>query len=107
MSAQLTLQHGCAGIVKAAFSFCHPGAPCWDIDVQTTCGTLRLTDGGSRLEIDGNALVLPPKTEYPNLYRRFADLIREGRSDVDVSPLQLVADAFLCGRRIEVEPFHY
>jgi predicted dehydrogenase len=25
--------------------------------------------------------------------------------DVDCAPLQLVADAFLCGRRIEVEPF--
>jgi hypothetical protein len=25
--------------------------------------------------------------------------------DVDSAPLQLVADAFLCGRRIEVEPF--
>jgi L-arabinose 1- dehydrogenase len=107
MSAQLTLQHGSASIVRAEFSFCHPGAPRWDIDVQTTSGTLRLMDGGSRLEIDGNAVALPPSSEYPNLYRRFADLIREGRSDVDVSPLQLVADAFLCGRRIDVEPFHY
>jgi hypothetical protein len=68
---------------------------------------LRLMDGGSRLEIDGNAVALPPNTEYPNLYRRFAELIRERHSDVDVSPLQLVADAFLCARRIEVEPFHY
>ena len=28
-----------------------------------------------------------------------------GRSDVDYAPLQLVADAFLCGRRVEVDPF--
>lgn len=107
MSAELTLTHGDAGVVKASFSFCHAGVPCWEIDVQTTSGTLRLMDGGSRLKIDDNAIALPPSGEYPNLYRRFATLIREGRSDVDVSPLQLVADAFLCGRRNEVEPFLY
>jgi predicted dehydrogenase len=107
MNAELTLSHGDTGVVTAAFSFCHPGVPCWDIDVQTTSGMLRLMDGGSRIEIDGNTIVLPPSAEYPNLYRRFATLIGEGQSDVDVSPLQLVADAFLCGRRFEVEPFLY
>ena len=107
MTAELTLTHGDAGVVTAAFSFCHSGVPCWDIDVQTTSGMLRLMDGGSRIEIDGNMIALPPSTEYPNLYRQFATLIREGQSDVDVSPLQLVADAFLCGHRVEAEPFLY
>jgi len=31
--------------------------------------------------------------------------VRSGASEVDLSPLQLVADAFLCGRRTAVEPF--
>jgi hypothetical protein len=35
----------------------------------------------------------------------FATLIRGRGIDVDSAPLQLVADAFLCGRRVEVEPF--
>jgi hypothetical protein len=64
-------------------------------------------DGGSRLTVGDKAVAVPASTEYPNLYRRFAALIRSGQSDVDVSPLQLVADAFLCGRRIAVEPFLY
>jgi len=46
-----------------------------------------------------------PSTEYANLYAHFAELIRRGRADVDIAPLQLVADAFLCGRRVDVEPF--
>jgi L-arabinose 1- dehydrogenase len=107
MRAELTLKHGDKAVVDAAFSFCHAGVPCWDIDVETTDGMLRLMDGGSRLTIDDNAVAVPASTEYPNLYQRFAALIRTRQSDVDVSPLQLVADAFLCGRRIAVEPFLY
>ena len=44
--------------------------------------------------------------EYPGLYSRFANLIRGGRSDVDIDPLRLVADAFQRGRRESVEPFN-
>ncbi|MEO7468123.1 MAG: gfo/Idh/MocA family oxidoreductase, partial [Sphingobium limneticum] len=40
------------------------------------------------------------------LYARFATLIRGGRSDVDTSPLRLVADAFLRGTRETTEAFH-
>jgi D-galactose 1-dehydrogenase len=43
--------------------------------------------------------------EYPALYRRFYELVSGGGSDVDLTPLQLVADAFLLGRRHTVEPF--
>lgn len=107
MSAQLTLRHGDDAVAEANFSFCHAGVPCWDIDVQTTSGLLCLSDGGSRLSIDGDAVAVPPNTEYPNLYRRFAALIHTGQSDVDDSPLRLVADALLCGRRIDAEPFLY
>jgi D-galactose 1-dehydrogenase len=39
------------------------------------------------------------------LYAHFAELVRGHRSDVDIAPLQLVADAFLCGRRTEVAAF--
>ena len=35
----------------------------------------------------------------------FADLIHTRRNDVDLAPFYLVADAFLCGRRVEVAPF--
>ncbi|WP_425531564.1 hypothetical protein [Chromohalobacter nigrandesensis] len=44
--------------------------------------------------------------EYPGLYARFAELIANGESDVDVAPLRHVADAFLLGQRVEVGAFH-
>ena len=43
--------------------------------------------------------------EYPGLYDRFAALIAERRSEVDVRPLTLVADAFMIGTREVVEAF--
>ena len=43
--------------------------------------------------------------EYPALYERFAWLVRDGQSDFNVTPLRLVADAFLRGTRVQVEPF--
>ena len=105
MRANLTCTYGESVTVDVALSFCHTGVPCWDIEVDTSQGVLRLTSGGSRLDIDGREIAVPPSTEYANLYERFATLIHTGQSDVDVAPLQLVADAFLCGRRVEIEPF--
>jgi D-galactose 1-dehydrogenase len=80
------------------------GPQSWDIIVDTDAGQLKLSKGGA-------VLSLPSGTqhdedhEYPSLYARFCTLIRGGRSDVDVAPLRLVADAFLRGRRQSVEPF--
>lgn len=39
------------------------------------------------------------------MYRRFIDLIANGVSDVDLSPLVHVADAFMLGWRRDVEAF--
>jgi D-galactose 1-dehydrogenase len=46
-----------------------------------------------------------PEQEYPMLYRRFSEVVRTGKSDTDVAPLQHVADAFMLGRRKVVEAF--
>jgi len=43
--------------------------------------------------------------EYRAMYKRFVNLARTGRIDVDLAPLQLVADAFLRGDREATEPF--
>ena len=50
-------------------------------------------------------LVEAAETEYRGLYRRFIELAETGSSDVDLTPLRLVADAFLLGRRSIVESF--
>jgi L-arabinose 1- dehydrogenase len=64
-----------------------------------------LSKGGNEMRVDGEPVPLPPGGEYPRLYAHFADLVQRKASDVDVAPLQLVADAFLGGQRVEVAPF--
>jgi predicted dehydrogenase len=77
----------------------------WTIRVQTDESDVLLSDGGARLFIDGNEQSVSGLGEYPDIYRRFAELIDERRSDVDVRPLRLVADCLLVGSTERVEPF--
>jgi D-galactose 1-dehydrogenase len=81
------------------------GPPQWDIDVDTDGGRLSLSKGGGEMRLDGETVPGLRGGEYPGLYAHFAALVRGRSIDVDVSPLQLVADAFLCGQRKEVAPF--
>jgi D-galactose 1-dehydrogenase len=56
--------------------------------------------------VDGEKVVVDAsKAEYPQLYHRFTELAPRSECDVDLAPLQLVADAFLLGRRRIVEAF--
>jgi len=93
--------------VDAQFDFLQTGEQTWDIEVDTDAGTLRLRQGGARLELPGTEPLSGPNREYSRLYRRFAELIGNGRSDVDLRPLRLVADAFLVGQRKTVAPFDF
>lgn len=91
--------------IAAAFDWRQEGPQTWDITVETGQGTLRLSKGGAELFIDGIENSAGPDREYAGIYERFAALIRARESDVDFQPLRLVADAFLCGERLEVEAF--
>ena len=91
--------------IKAVFDFRQTGPQTWDIRFETDHGPLVLSSGGARLNDGEMPVVDATKEEYPQLYRRFAELAAQGESDVDLAPLQLVADAFLLGRRRIVEAF--
>jgi D-galactose 1-dehydrogenase len=116
-SAELSFPSNCETPIAAHLELLGPAMTCvdldflqtgtqtWDIDVHTDAGHLTLSLGGSVMTIDNQPVDLPQTAEYPNLYAHFAALVQQGSSDVDVSPLQLVADAFLSGRRVEVAPF--
>jgi D-galactose 1-dehydrogenase len=104
IAAQLALRGSAGAPVTMDLDWRQTGPQTWDIEVETDAGTVKLSQGGA-------AFVLPTGTcrnadhEYPGLYARFVELVRAGESDVDLTPLQLVADAFLRGRRRIVEPF--
>ena len=91
--------------ITAAFDFLQTGPQSWDIAVDTDAGSMVLAEGGAKLFVDGALVQDGPVAEYERLYERFARLIGEGRSDVDLAPLRHVADAFLLGRREMVAAF--
>jgi len=92
--------------LKAAFDWRQTGKQSWDIVAQTEAGEMVLSEGGAKLSIDGKLVHDEPEQEYPMLYKRFAEIIKAGRSDVDLAPLRHVADAFMLGRRKFVDAFH-
>jgi D-galactose 1-dehydrogenase len=106
IAAKLALSDSTGMIVDAEFDFRQTGEQTWDIIVDTDAGQLKLQHGGSTMQINDRVTDIPPSAEYPSLYRRFAELIRDAKIDVDLIPFQLVADAFLLGRREIVEPFN-
>lgn len=105
IAANLTLTDISGLPVTAEFDFRQTGPQSWDILVETHQGRLALSSGGARMAIDGKVLAEAPDEEYRGLYRRFVELAATGASDVDLTPLRLVADAFLLGKRTIVEPF--
>jgi D-galactose 1-dehydrogenase len=106
IAAGMTLAAG-AATLNCDLDFRETGAEQWTIELATDAGVLTLTDGGAKLAIDGEAMPVPSHAEYAGLYRRFAALIAAGRSDVDLRPLELVADAFLIGSRRTVAAFDF
>lgn len=91
--------------VAADFDWRQTGPQSWDISADTDTGSMLLSGGGARLAIDGRVVHEEAEAEYPLLYRRFAEVVRAGVSDVDIAPLRHVADAFMIGRHNVVEPF--
>ncbi|WP_423607024.1 Gfo/Idh/MocA family protein [Sphingomonas sp. MS122] len=106
LTASLAMRTGDAP-VNAEFDFLQTGPQSWDIEIDTDAGQLKLGMGGSELTLPGEPMQKAPDREYPGLYARFAELIDRGESDVDVRPLQLVADAFLVAERQTLAPFEF
>ena len=93
--------------VRAEFDFRQTGPQTWDIRIETDRGPIVISGGGARMS-DGDKVVIDTtKEEYPALYRRFVGLASKGDCDVDLAPLQIVADALLLGRRRNVEAFEF
>ncbi|WP_407177254.1 Gfo/Idh/MocA family protein [Bradyrhizobium sp. STM 3562] len=107
IAVELELSDGAGLPIRASFDFRERDREIWEIHFETDKGPVTLSAGGARLLAGEEVLVDAKKDSYPLLYRCFVELVREGQSDVDLSPLQLVADAFLLGRARQVEPFAF
>lgn len=94
--------------LKADFDWRQTGKQTWDIEIVTTDGTVVLQDGGATVLIDGKSVSADEAlaSEYDGIYAHFAELLATRGSDVDLSPLVHVADAFMLGKRVTTEAFH-
>lgn len=106
ISANMLMGCGTA-LVNADFDFLQTGEQSWDIEVDTDAGMLKLSEGGGLLELPNTVPMQRTNVEYRRLYAAFANLIRTEASNIDLRPLQLVADAFLTGRRTTAPAFHF
>ena len=105
IAASLALSDARGLKIAAEFDFRQTGPQNWEIEIETDGGPVSFSHGGRKLRVGDQQHVDAAKAEYPALYRRFRELAASGECDVDLAPLQLVADAFLLGRRRTVEPF--
>lgn len=105
IAANLAFADHLGSDIRAEFDWRQKGPQTWDITVETDGGMLTLSKGGRVMRIDGEEKLNEANSEYDGIYRRFAELIAAGRSDVDVAPFRHVADAFMLAVRKEVEPF--
>jgi D-galactose 1-dehydrogenase len=106
IAASITFSDAKGLDLKADFDWRQTGKQSWDIVAQTEAGEMVLSEGGAKLSIDGKLVHEEPEQEYPMLYKRFAEIVKAGKSDVDLAPLRHVADAFMLGRRKFVAAFH-
>ena len=94
--------------LHAALDWRQTGPQTWEIELETTDGLkLKLSNGGSQLDIDGQPPFVGPPDEYPDIYGEFATLLDTAQSKMDAAPFQLVADAFMLGSRTQVEAFEF
>jgi D-galactose 1-dehydrogenase len=105
IAASITFTDANSLPVHAEFDWRQTGHQSWDIIAETDAGTMTLAEGGAKLSIDGKLVHDEPEQEYPALYARFAEIIKGKQSDVDLSPLRHVADAFMLGKRKFVDAF--
>ncbi|OWV76028.1 galactose 1-dehydrogenase [Rhizobium sp. R634] len=106
IAADIRFQNAEGLPIHAEFDWRQTGKQSWDIVAETAAGQMVLSEGGAKLSINGTLAFAEPEQEYPSLYRRFAEIIKAGKSDVDLAPLRHVADAFMLGKRKFVEAFH-
>jgi D-galactose 1-dehydrogenase len=108
IAAQIRFKHadGRKAHLSADFDWRQTGEQTWEIEIATADGmNLYLKKGGTVLVVNGKTIMEAPMEEYELIYERFAELLKIGKSDTDVRPLQLVCDCYMLGAPKMVEAF--
>ena len=82
IAARIEFANADGPAVSADFDWRQTGPQSWDIVAETGGGLMLLSAGGAKLAIDGKLVHEEAEAEYPMLYRRFAEIVGSGASDV-------------------------
>ena len=86
--------------MSCGFNWLEESGEIWTIRFVTGTGDeVKLERGGRLLRVNGEVVLEHGDAEYAGIYQRFANLLDDGRSEVDAAPLRLMADVFLMGAR--------
>jgi D-galactose 1-dehydrogenase len=91
--------------ISAAFDWRQTGPQIWQIVFEAGTERHIFAQGGDDAASTASGAESSLTQEYRAMYRRFVQLVRAGASEVDVAPLQLVADACLRGTFHIADPF--
>jgi len=92
--------------IRAEYDFLQTGLQTWSIYAEAQSGEkMAIHLGGTEMEVDGKTTIKEKEAEYTGLYAHFADLVRNKASDADFSPLRIVSDAMLLGKRINAPEY--
>lgn len=106
IAANITFSGSTSPIVEATFDWRQEGDEKWEIDVYADDDHFLLSNGGADLFHNGEHIsTASSKSEYDAIYERFFELIKTGQSEMDVTPMQHVADSFMRAEFFQVEPF--
>jgi len=80
----------------------------WQIDLYGDNIKLSLIAGGGKLQINDIESEKTPNhmNEYELVYNNFYELIKDEKSDIDISPLQTVEDVFADAKWVEIAAFN-
>ncbi|GAA0529395.1 D-galactose 1-dehydrogenase [Rhizomicrobium palustre] len=92
-------------VIDVEFDFRHRGIQTRTVHIETDAGPFDLARFSAAQGEAAWGEVSSQRQEYAALYQRFATLIKEGRSDTDKRPLELVLDIFRDASRSTVEAF--
>jgi D-galactose 1-dehydrogenase len=106
IAAAVVFRTASGAVIDAEFDFRHRGIQSRLVEIETEDGPLDLTRfSATRDMMETWGEVGSQSREYAALYRRFAALIAEGRSDTDKRPLELVIETLRVAGRSTVAPF--
>lgn len=93
--------------VTAAFDWTRESDEQWEIHIEAGDDKVALVEGGHRCLVNGEEATQTDLDEYPALYAHMAELVAAGRSDVDLSPMVHLSDAFTLGKRVTIPAFSF